>query len=231
MVMEPIDTLYHAPLLFRTLSYLAGMSFYLATVTWLWRLAFGYGNMFTLRQTCVVWFLRVLAACVIVSIAAMIYSGRMVERPSRALPEMAFVLLLLAAYLLAEKRHAYGLAHILKNRLPLEMVRIAVVSLCCVLGLAAAVALWRAFFAANFLFHGPEWVPAFAAGLMFLGPVLPLFERARLRSGAAGLKFYPILWPLMLCCFFIMLPDFTEHLANSPKVAEFLSSRGRLQRA
>lgn len=229
--MDSADTLYHAPVLLRMLCDLAGMSFYLATMFWLGRLAYGYGNALTLRQICTVWFLRVLAACVIVSVAAMIYSGRMVERPSRALPEMAFILLLLAAYLLAVKRDAYGMAHILRSHLPLEMARVAGVGLCCILGLVVAGLLWRVFFAANLFFHGPEWVAPFAAGAIFLGPVIPLFQRARSRSGGAGLKFYPILWPLMLCCFFILLPDLTEHLANSPKVAEFLSSRGRLQRA
>jgi hypothetical protein len=230
-MIESLTTSSDIPLLLRGLCTLGGMSLYLATLAWLSRLAFGLGNILTLRQMSIIWLARVLAACTLASLSMMIYTGQVFADPVMAAPEIAILLLLAALYLLIEKRRFLKRRHIVTRRLPGEIISITGVTAACFAALFVVAGFLQLAMRVNSYVHGPDWAPVLAAGLLSLVPLAALTITARERDVTERLKFHQLLVPVLLACLLIMVPDIVAYLRSSPKVKELLHTHGQLQKA
>ncbi len=225
-MMDAPEIIYHAPVLLRGLCYLSGMALYSSTLYWLWRVSRNDDYGLSLRATSCAWLCRIIAACAIVSLLHMGFTGELAARPLRAAPEVSILLLLTALFLMTVKKRFVRQLSVLNNRLPLEIIKIASVTVFSLAGLFVAVSLWRVM-----LYALPaEW--AFVAtGLLMIMPLVLLFAQAQRAEMTESLRFYHLLLPVLAACAFFMLPDAIEHAANSPKVMEFFNGAPRLQKA
>ncbi len=224
-MMDAPEIIYHVPVLLRGLCYLGGMALYLSTLYWLARMARHGDYNVSLRVTAFTWFCRIVAACAFISLVRMSLPGELLARPARAAPEAAILLLLTALFLMTARKRFVRQIHVLNTRLPLEIIKLAGVTAFSLAGLLAAVCIWRV---AVYVLP-PDWA-FFATGLLMLVPLVLLFLKAQRAEMTESLRFYHLLWPVLIACLFFMAPDLIELIANSPKFIEFLHGQPRLQK-
>jgi hypothetical protein len=213
---------YKAPFMLMALCYLGGMAVLVALVFWLGRLALGYGNTLSLRETIALWLIRVLAALAIVSLGRMIWLGP--ENKLTLLPEAATLLLLAALFLITQKQKGFiGLA--------VEISKCFVVVFSAIVGWAVSALVTILLFQIFSIFHAPPWMAMFTAGILWNVLAGGLYMHAYRKNRTGKLKFYQILWPVLLAYALVMIPGSLESTANSPKVREIMQASPRMQRA
>src|SRR5262245_44344141 len=89
--------IFHVPIMFRDICYLAGLSVYLATAVWLGRAVLGKTIRFTLGQTGFIWAARILACFTVVGMIQMLIFWPHLPKKAAIVPGLA-LLYLLAAY-------------------------------------------------------------------------------------------------------------------------------------
>jgi hypothetical protein len=223
--MEPVTEIaYQTPIILRALCYLGGMSVFLGTMFWLARLAFGFGNAFSLKETVGLWSARILAVLAMLSLGLMLTAWPGLANKLSILPEAATLVLLAALFLLTQKEKGF-------HGLFFETAKALGVAVLCLAGWAVSFALGVLMYYVAGLTQGPPWFPVFATGVLWVAAFSALYAYAHYKNRTGGLKFHQILWPLLLGFIFVMLPDLLEHLAHSPKVHEIMEAPPRLQRA
>ena len=204
------------------------MALYSGTLYWLIRSTNDRHYHLSLRATAGAWLCRVIAACAILSLGRMAFTGELLAAPQKAAAEVAILLLLTALFLMTAKKRFLNQMNVLRRRLPMEIVKVGGVTTLCIGALMLIFSLWH--FAFYFV-QEPIWVPTFVVGVLMLAPLFFLFPHARRSEMTESLRFYHLLLPILLSCVFFMLPDLIEHLGNSDKFMEFLHGSPRLQKA
>lgn len=228
--MESAEAIYHVPLLLRGLCYLGGAAVYMASFYWFLRTAVRHDDALSLRQRICAWLARLLAALSLASLGLMIYSGQAQAQPMRAAPEVSILLLLLALFLLVERRRFLGRGHILRTRLPMEILKIASVSAACAAGLVVAAMVLKLFTIILGGVGAPAWAAVMATAVAAIIPLAMIFSRAQHKDRSDSIRAYHLLWPLLLICLLLMLPDLAGQAANSKKLHDYLYTPPRLQK-
>lgn len=227
-MIESPEALYHVPFLLRWLCYLAGMALYSSTLYWLVRVTRDPHYNLSLRATSGAWLCRIIAACAVASLGRMAFTGELLRAPQKGAAEVAILLLLTALFLMTAKKRFLNQIHVLNKRLPLETIKVVLVSVVCLGGLMLLFSLWHFIF---YFVTQPVWVPTFVLGALMIVPLALIFPHAQRAEMTESLRFYHLLLPILLACALFMLPDLIDYLGNSEKFMEFLQGGARLQKA
>lgn len=228
--MDATETVYTVPHLFRILCYMGGMSMFMATVFWLWRRAYGRVNAYeSLRRINLVWFVRIIAALALFSVAFTVLSGKFAMGPAYFLPELSLLVLIFALYIVSTRRRPLEWREIFIRRLPAEILKITGVVALTLLAWAVSLGLGWGMLRGVEMAGGPLWVPAMTVIALWLVLLVGLYKKAPQEEG--GIRLGHVFLALVPVCLVIMLPDFIEHLAENPKIDELINAPPRPQKA
>lgn len=206
--MDLSDAAFTAPLILRALCYMGGMAFFICALSWLGRLALGYGNSRTLSVATGLWAIRILTGMALLSLCSMIFSWRQIESPAHMLPEISILLLVFAYYKMTLRPGEW-------RREPLAVAGVFIF----------CVAAWAASFGLGWLlFHFMPPTPGvLIVCLLWNGSLLGLYLYAVKTGRAGNVKFHNILWPVILAYMLFLLPDYAERLGNSAKIRALMN--------
>lgn len=215
--------IFQVPAILYVLCYLSGMSIYLGVLVWLFP---GRKNRLGLWKTAMVYLVRTISAVALFSMVYMIASGEARKFPGHLLPEVAIFLLVFAFYRLMQPDKTLTWKEIIMRHLPAEAVRTAGTLLATISAWIFSIALGWALFGLNTSLGGPEFLPPFVLGVLWLGALPALYRAEKERS----VKFHQVLSPVLLAFFLLLLPGWLDHIANSPKIDKLLHTPPPLQR-
>lgn len=216
------EAVFHAPLILRGLCYFAGMAVFLCEILWLVRMASGRGHDLSLRANVSLWLIRVLGGAVLASLLFMLMHWD--DLPSKAimLPELSILCLIAAFYLLMFRKSGRPTP----RRILQELAKTLGVLLFCLMGWALSFVMGWLLFQAL-----PPASAIFILGLIWNAVPVLLFLRAKRAGHTADLQFSDMLLPILLAYMLLMLPDATEHIANSQKMHKMMHPSPPLVRA
>lgn len=222
---------YNVPMMFRVLCYGCGMAAYASALVWLARVMTGRKNNSTLKVMTLVWPARVLAVFAFLSLVAMFMNSLSgTGNFNLMMPELSILMLLGAWALLSVPEKPRQWDYILGKQLPIQIAKAFGVFFIALAGWAIAFTLGWILMQLGTLLAAPDWVPIFVTAVLFVTPLFKMFRIVEEKQIMPELTLSYVLLPLIFACFLIILPEFFEHLGNSPKIEEFVKARPYLGR-